>query len=73
MHQQEIPGHDFPLCASCKWVRRMGSLGGVGWTCRAFPDGIPPTIVDGTDSHAEPYDGDHGIQFEEGESEELER
>jgi hypothetical protein len=32
--------------------------------CRAFPDGIPPEISYGSESHLEPFPGDNGIQFE---------
>ena len=33
-------------------------------TCAAFSNGIPPHILSGKFDHFEPYDGDHGIQFE---------
>lgn len=59
-----LPGHDFPKCAACRHVLAMGTLDGLGWTCKAFPDGIPPTIVDGIDDHAYPFTGDQGIRFE---------
>ena len=35
----------------------------MGGTCDAFPDGIPGEIFDGRVDHAQPYAGDHGIQF----------
>lgn len=66
MRQREIPGHDYPQCASCRHVIKMGSLDGLGWTCKAFPDEIPVTIVDGTDDHTQHYPGDHGVRFEPG-------
>lgn len=31
--------------------------------CRAFPQGIPIEIWHNENSHREPYDGDHNIQF----------
>lgn len=34
------------------------------FSCKAFPDGIPPDIWTGKVSHEKPYEGDHGIQFE---------
>lgn len=37
--------------------------------CKAFPDGIPFDIQDGENLHLEPVEGDHGIQYEEGEPE----
>lgn len=33
--------------------------------CAAFPDGIPDAIAYGPNQHTEPFDGDHGIQFEQ--------
>jgi len=36
--------------------------------CEAFPDGIPLEIIEGINLHVKPYKGDHGIQFEKGES-----
>jgi hypothetical protein len=35
--------------------------------CKAFPDGIPEEISYGDNLHLEPYPGDNGIQYEEGE------
>ena len=32
--------------------------------CEAFPKGIPMEIWMGENDHKEPYEGDHGIQFE---------
>jgi len=36
--------------------------------CGAFPDGIPESIAYGNDTHIHPIKGDHGIQFEKGQS-----
>jgi hypothetical protein len=36
-----------------------------GWTCAAFPRGIPEEILVGDDLHREPYEGDNGIQWKE--------
>lgn len=33
--------------------------------CLAFPEGIPLEILDGTNKHTEPYDGDDGITYEQ--------
>ena len=44
-------------CRSCLFF--LGSK-----ECAAFPDGIPDDIWEGRNDHAQPVDGDHGIQFE---------
>lgn len=33
--------------------------------CLAFPDAIPEPIWTGKNEHKKPYDGDHGVQFEQ--------
>jgi hypothetical protein len=46
-------------CLKCKnWNYRKGSR------CRAFPDGIPISILSFSINHHKPYKGDNGIQFE---------
>ena len=35
------------------------------WMCPAFPDGIPPEILEGDCEHTVPFKGDHGIMFEQ--------
>jgi len=32
--------------------------------CRAFPEGIPSDILNGSFVHDKPHEGDNGIQFE---------
>lgn len=34
-------------------------------TCDAFPDGIPWQIASGEVFHDEPFEGDHGLQYDE--------
>lgn len=45
-------------CVTCKHKQAKN-------TCDAFPKGIPPQILDGTNRHVQPVEGDNGIQFEQ--------
>jgi len=47
-------------CEICKNLIKDNNF----YRCRAFPDGIPEVILDGIQSHTEPYPGDGGILFE---------
>ena len=47
-------------CLNCRHLHRSG----VGFTCTAFPDGIPYDIRSGETPHDKPIRGDHGIQWE---------
>lgn len=55
---------DWPGCSSCKHLRPMQRNSDKGWTCKAFPDGIPMPIASGHIDHILPIEGDNGIQFE---------
>jgi len=48
------------VCTYCKHLRDI-----VDRTCEAFPEGIPMPIWMGEHTHQTPYEGDHGIQFED--------
>lgn len=50
-----------PVCTWC--AHYQGAR-----TCAAFPDGIPPEIFLGENDHTQPYEGDHGILFEQEDS-----
>ncbi len=58
---EELVSFALPQCLDCRHLR--GADVGNGWTCDAFPAGIPQDIFDGA-LHDEPREGDHGIQFE---------
>ena len=51
-----------PICMKCKRYRDKD--GKQGMNCDAYPNGIPIEILTGEHDHTEPYEGDHGIQFE---------
>jgi hypothetical protein len=51
-------------CHYCKNLTDMGGLDYKGWTCKAFPEGIDPQIVEGKKRHDEPIEGDHGLQYD---------
>lgn len=46
------------ICHLCKY-KHLDTF-----TCDAFPDRIPPVILDGEYDHHRSFNGDHGIQFE---------
>ena len=43
-------------CVGCARYRGFGE-------CAAYPEGIPPEVIDGDVDHTEPYPGDHGLQW----------
>lgn len=50
-----------PLCVECKHLHtKFGRM-----ACDAYPDGIPDAILEGEVDHHKPYEGDHGVQFEQ--------
>ena len=51
-----------PICFDCR--RRIGVEPDVGWTCQAFPDGVPVEILVSKADHHFPFEGDGGLQFE---------
>ena len=48
-----------PLCEDCLRFDMQGD----GYSCEAFPDGIPEEIVMGEHDHHEPFEGDGGLKF----------
>jgi hypothetical protein len=55
-----------PMCDACIHVSE-----GEGWTCSAFPKGIPNRIVEDGLDHRNPIKGDAGIRFEQDPAKEL--
>lgn len=55
-------------CGACKRCRD-GHGDVEGFTCAAFPDGIPKEILTGEHDHSEPYQGDKGVRKEDWEFE----
>lgn len=53
-----------PLCAAC---RRYRGVTDVGLVCDAYPAGIPVEILSSGVDHTQPYRGDHGMQYSQGE------
>jgi len=51
-----------PICYECAHFRTNREEGLV---CKAFPKGIPDAVLFQGSDHKEPLEGDHGIQFEE--------
>lgn len=50
-----------PMCLGCKHYDKRKVD---GFTCEAFPGGIPPAIILNSQDHSFPVEGDHGIQYE---------
>ncbi|MEX2246200.1 MAG: hypothetical protein WEC75_05890 [Dehalococcoidia bacterium] len=48
-----------PMCLWCRYLEPSG-----GYTCAAYPDGIPEVIIESRADHRKPHAGDHGIRFE---------
>jgi hypothetical protein len=49
----------FPPCATCSRFRTDGD----GFTCDAFPRGIPAAILRGENDHTSAYPGDNGLTY----------
>jgi len=62
--EHNIPVYS-PVCSFCKHL----VISPKARVCRAFPDGIPLEIWLGLNQHTKPFQGDHGIMFEEAVSE----
>jgi hypothetical protein len=52
------------------WCKHYNRDDEEGFTCRAFPKGVPDRIIFGFD-HRQPFKGDNGIRFELKEGAEL--
>jgi len=47
----------------CMWCSRRTESKGWGYTCEAYPDGIPDEIIESEWDHRFPKPGDRGLQF----------
>lgn len=56
-----------PQCLDCRHKHKKSKINPWTPTCDAFPEGIPAEIKSNEFDHTKPYEGDHGIQFEEKE------
>ena len=52
---------DMAICIECKLKHKNQFI---GWTCDAFPLGIPDAIVLMEHDHRRPFEGDDGVTFE---------
>ncbi len=55
-----------PICFRCRHLE--GVAPNKGWTCKAYPDGIPAPILASQHNHRYSYKGDHGVRFEPGKN-----
>jgi len=56
-----------PQCFDCKFFHNDLSLSHDpmnGFSCDAFPAGIPDEIINGSHDHKKPFPNDQGIRFE---------
>jgi len=56
----------FPQCVRCARLTIPPEIPDrfQGFTCAAFPDGVPNAIVNNRHKHTTPYPGDNGMLFE---------
>ncbi len=55
---------NLPPCIGCIHLTKTGTLDLKGWTCKAFPEGISPLILDKTWDHTVPLPYDNGYHFQ---------
>lgn len=54
-----LVSYRMPICGVCKRLDDNG----FGWTCEAYPDGVPEEIRVSEIDHRKDYKDDHGLQF----------
>jgi hypothetical protein len=53
-----------PACGECAHLLKAGDLKHEGWTCKAFPGGIPKDVLEGKTPHEKHLPGDNGYKYQ---------
>ena len=52
-----------PACGECAHLLVHGTREPNSWKCKAFPEGIPHTVLDGTEDHTDHLPYDEGYKY----------
>ena len=53
-----------PICLECSRFHGEPDEPFAPWTCSAFPNGIPKSIINSEEDHTKPIAGDNDLQFD---------